>query len=252
MTKRGERIMTKFAYKLFLAAVLLTGAGCTTEQADKTATNNQTNTNAVAENIEQAAHGKIEPLFDNQFAEVMHVNLAPKQQLPPHTGGRRVIYSLTNYKIKFIQDGREDEKSFKTGDVHYHAGGSHSIMNTGTTPAEFVVFERRNDALPVSEEETGKMLLDVAPGNAKELLNNDDFQVLEVNLLPQAKLPLHFGLNRVVYSLTPYTVNFTVDGKSDEKRSFNKGEAHFHKSGMHSVENTGETPAKFLIVELKR
>ena len=246
--------MKKIKFLAIFAAVFLSGIGCATEQSNKTANGNQMNKNenAAVNNIEQAAPGKTEHVFDNEFAEVMRVSLEPNQQLPPHKGERRIIYSLNDYKIKFIQDGRADEKSFQAGDTHYHAGGAHSITNTGTTPAEFVVFERRNNALPVSEKETGKTLLDVASGNAEELLNNDDFQVLEVNLPPQAKLPLHFGLNRVVYSLTPYTVNFTVDGKSDEKRSFNKGEAHFHKSGMHSVENTGETPAKFLIVELKR
>lgn len=244
--------MTRTAHELLLVAALLAGAGCATEQVNRTANGNQTNTNNVVNKVEQAAPGRTARLFDNQFVEVMQVELAANQQLPPHTGGRRIIYSLTDYKIKFAQDGREDEKSFQAGDVHYHAGGAHSTTNTGTTPAEFVVFERRGDASQSSEQAAGKTLLDVASGNARELLNNDDFQVLEVNLPPQAKLPLHFGLSRIAYSLAPYTIKFTVEGENAEERSFNKGDVHFHKSGMHSFENTGETPAKFLIVELKR
>lgn len=247
--------MKKIKFLAIFAAVFLSGIGCATEQMNKTANGNQMNENANAavKNIEQAAPGKTERVFDNEFAEVMRVNLEPDQQLPPHKGNRRVIYSLSDYKIKFVQDGQADEKSFQTGDAHYHAGGAHSIMNTGTTRAEFVVFERRAAALPtVPNAETEKTLSDAAGKNVKELLNNNDFQVLEVNLPPKEKLPAHFGLNRAVYSLSSYTIRFDANNAEAPEQTFNPGDVHFHDANIHTAENVGATPARFLIVKFKK
>ena len=162
-------------------------------------------------------------------------------------------WGLDNYKIEFTKDGETDEKQFKTGEVHFHEGGTHSIKNTGTSKADFVVFERREGSLPeAANKGLDKNLIDAAAENAKELLNNNDFQVVEVNLPNNGKLSAHYGVSRVIYSLAPYKVKFGLNGGETEEREFKENEVHFHEPAVHTIENVGKTPAKFLIVELKK
>ena len=252
--------MKNISRKLILAAVLLGSAGCATEpeKTTKTSNINSTNTNKiinntnVANNVETAAPQDTERLFGDQSVEVVRVKLPPNEELPPHDGSRRVIYSLNDYKIKFIQDRREDEKSFKAGDVHYHPGGVHSIKNVGATPAEFVIFERLDGAFPAHKTVSGQSLLQAAGKNAKELLNNEYFEVTDVNLAAKESLPTHFGLNRVIYSISPYTIKYKENDAAAQEHSFKQGDVHFHPTGLHAVENIGTTEARFLVVEFKK
>ncbi|MEO8071740.1 MAG: hypothetical protein ABI686_00690 [Acidobacteriota bacterium] len=251
--------MKSFSRELILVALLLGSAGCATEQQrNQTLNINRTNTNKsmnntnAASNVETAAPQDTERLLGDQSIEVVRVNLPPNGELPPHDGTRRVIYSLNDYKIKFIQDGKEDERSFKSGDVHYHSSGVHSIKNVGTTNAEFVIFERLDGAFPARETVSGKSLLQAAAKNAKELLNNEYFEVTDVNLSAKESLPTHFGLNRAIYSISPYTIKYKEGDGEAQERSFKQGDVHFHPTGLHTVENVGATEAKFLVVEFKK
>ena len=209
------------------------------------------NTNA-AKNVETAAPQDTERLFGDQSIEVERVNLPQNGELPPHDGTRRVIYSLNDYKIKFIHDGKEDERSFKAGDVHYHPGGVHSVKNVGATPAELVIFERLDGAFPARETVAGQSLLQAAGKNAKELLNNEYFEVTDVNLPAKESLPTHFGLNRAIYSISPYTIKYKENDAEAQEHSFKQGDVHFHPTGLHTVENVGATEARFLVVEFKK
>ncbi len=255
--------MKNISHILILAVVLFGGAACATKQiSNQTSVNKQPDTdkrmnnlnvaNNVANNVETALPQNTKRLFGDQSVEVTRVNLPPNEELPPHDGTRRVIYSLNDYKIKFIQDGKEDERSFKTGDVHYHPGGAHSIKNVGATPAEFIIFERLDGAFPARESVSGKSLLQAAGKNAKELLNNEYFEVTDVNLPAKKSLPTHFGLNRTIYSISPYTIKYKENDGEAREQSFKPGDVHFHPTGLHAVENIGTTEARFLVVEFKK
>ena len=219
--------------------------------AAPTANGQQTDSTAAAENVEQATGEKAQRLFENQYAEVMRVALAPGDALPRHEGGPRVIYALGSYTIRFQQGGRDVERSFRRGDVHFHEVGVHTVENVGDSTAAFVIFERREAELPAApavEAETD--LGEEAPAKEEELLSNEVFEVHEVTLEPGQRLPDHTGYARIVYALSDYEVAFMQDGE-EITRAFSRGDVHFHEAGPHAIRNAGDQAAEFLVVELK-
>lgn len=219
--------------------------------AAPTANGQQTDTTAAVEDVEQATGEKAQRLFENEYAEVMRVELAPGDSLPRHEGGARVVYALGDYTIRFQQDGRDVERSFSQGDVHFHEAGVHTVENAGDSAAAFIIFERREAGLPSApavEEETG--LGEEAPAKEEELLSNDAFEVHEVTLEPGQRLPDHTGYARIVHALSDYEVTF-MQGGEEATRSFSRGDVHFHEAGVHAIRNAGDGAAEFLVVELK-
>lgn len=84
---------------------------------------------------------------------------------------------------------------------------------------------------------------------ASVILENEYARVTRVSLPPGASLPTHSGERRVIYSLSDYDVAWTGEGEPSVQRSWSAGEVHFHDAGDHSLTNTGETNAAFLVLE---
>ena len=79
--------------------------------------------------------------LENEQMKVMEVRLAAGDSIPPHDGLNRAIYSLASYQTRFASSGREmDTQQFTPGDVHWHEGCRHRVVNNGETEAQFVVF----------------------------------------------------------------------------------------------------------------
>lgn len=201
--------------------------------------------------ITELAGERADSLFQNEYVSVMHVTLEPGEALIPHYGGARVVFSLSDYTIRFLQAGELTMKHWEEDHVHYHEAGVHSVGNVGSTTARFVVFERHDAELPqVQVVSASADLAERAPAMQEELLSNELFDVHRVQLEPGQQLPQHAGYPRVVYALSDYTTRFTQDGE-ETRRSFEEGDVHVHEAGTHTVENIGDTSARFLVVELK-
>ncbi len=86
------------------------------------------------------------------------------------------------------------------------------------------------------------------PKQEKLVFQNEYVRAYEVTLAPGEKLPPHEMGNRIIYSLTDYTLSYQWEGKTAvEKRK--AGDVHFHPQGRHAEENGGKSPAKFILVE---
>lgn len=188
----------------------------------------------------------------NDFVHVHHVDLPAGEELAPHEGGPRVVYALAPYRIAFDTDGMSETSSFSPGDVHEHDAGVHTVENVGEDAASFVIFERRDAALPAADAEGETPVPSPSEGAEEEVVfEGDHAQVHRVTLEPGARLPEHRGDTRAIYSLSSYTIEFTGDAGSREQ-SFESGDAHYHDPGEHTVVNVGDTSAEFLIVEFVR
>ncbi len=190
-------------------------------------------------------------LLENDWAEVFTVTLEPGQKLPPHDGLPRVAYSLTDYGLRYTEGTTTRDSSWRTGDVHAHAAGSHAIENVGTTPAKILFVARRGAPLPAAAIAAAPTAPE-AGGPTTVRLDDDAFRVSEVVLPAGATLPKHPGLARVVYSLSDYTIRYEADGAEPRETSFRAGEAHWHDADQHVITNTGTTEARFLVVQFKR
>ena len=95
----------------------------------------------VVEDVADAAPRQGKLLFNNETMRLLQVTLPAGEEIPMHNGRPRVIYALTDYTLKYQEDGEEPETAdFRPGSVHFHGSGKHAITNVGETDARFLVF----------------------------------------------------------------------------------------------------------------
>jgi len=192
-------------------------------------------------------------LFENEYAKVVKVSLAPGESQPTHEGESRVIYALTDYSIDWEEQGEKlGIKNWKKGDVHFHDAGTHAAKNNGSTLAQWLVFSKKNVDLPECGENTVENdVISVSPNFAQTLFENKDFKMTHVNLSVGESIPMHSGINRIIYSLTDYSLKYESDKEGKLNKTFNSGEIHWHEACRHALENNGDTEAEFLVVSYK-
>jgi quercetin dioxygenase-like cupin family protein len=230
-------------YLFSLAAFLLLFTACGKQGAQET------------ENADTDMAKIVSPevVFENTYSEVVKVSLAPGEALAAHEGAERVIYSLSDYTIDWVEKGRDEgAKSWSEGDVHAHEAGEHSAQNNGNTTAEWLAFVKKEASLPDCADNTlDKDVNSVAADYAEQLFENAYFRVTEVSLPAGASIPMHSGINRIIYSLSDYQILYESDKEGTVEKSFKSGEVHWHDACQHALENTGETTARFLVVSYK-
>ena len=86
--------------------------------------------------------------------------------------------------------------------------------------------------------------------HARILLENDYVLVAEFDLAPGERIPPHYARNRAVYALSDYRLAFDQEGFQTVAES-DVGDLAWYPAGTHSVKNTGETDARFLVVMRK-
>ncbi len=94
-------------------------------------------------------------------------------------------------------------------------------------------------------------ILKMMPDNTNLLFENEYVRVLNITLDPGDSQPLHMGGKRLIYALTNYTINYYQPEDTTEI-TWNKGGIHWHESGIHAVDNIGETIADYLVIERKQ
>jgi uncharacterized cupin superfamily protein len=78
-------------------------------------------------------------LDDDRF-RVTEIALPAGATRPMHGGMARLVYSLSDYTLRYTEDGGEpSEQTFAAGDAHWHAAGQHAVENSGETEARFLV-----------------------------------------------------------------------------------------------------------------
>jgi len=199
---------------------------------------------------------EVEPqvILENQYAKVVKVSLAPGEALAAHEGKKRLIYSLSDYSIAWEEAGKDEGvKMWKKGDVHFHEAGSHAAKNNGDSTAEWLAFIKKDADLP----ECGENTLDndvnsIAPDFADKRFDNDVFKITEVTIPQGESIPMHAGVNRIIYSLSDYQIAYESEQEGKGEKTFKSGNIHWHEACQHALENTGETEAKFMVVAFKK
>jgi quercetin dioxygenase-like cupin family protein len=193
-----------------------------------------------------------ETLLENEQVRVTRVSVPPGGSMQPHDGGQRAIYALADNDINWRPYGAAAErKRWPAGTVHFHDAGRHSLANVGSTPAEFVVFERLTAPLPTAATNQGKDTTASTPEQGTLMSENPSFRVMQITLKPGEAQPVHDGSARVVYSLTDYEIEWQEGDAAPEPRQWRAGQAHWHAPGKHAARNIGKTDARWLIVALK-
>jgi hypothetical protein len=202
--------------------------------------------------LTQGSQPKQEKLvFENPYVKAYEVTLNPGDKLPPHESGNRIIYSLTDYALRYKWDGKTSEEKRKAGDVHYHPAGVHAEESGGTGPARFILVERLAATLPPAEG-TGIDMAKANPHNTRVLFDRDMGKVFEVTLYPKDAVSMHFGLDRLIYSFGSGDLLVTTPDGKKSKETIKKGSYAWHPAGLHAVDNIGTNPVKFLVFGFKK
>ena len=90
-----------------------------------------------------------------------------------------------------------------------------------------------------------------SPQYYKVLLENDQVRVLEYQLKPGEKEPMHSHPAGVVYVLDGAKLRFSYPDGRTEERSAATGETIWRDPTTHAVENVGDTEAHAIAIDLK-
>lgn len=196
---------------------------------------------------------KTQLVFENEYVRVLNITLEPGDKQPLHFGENRLIYALSNYTIKYYLEDDATEIPWNEGGIHWHEAGKHAVENVGETIADYLVIERKAIELSVESDgitETEVMIQDTEYATA--VFENDYAHVVRVHLPAGSTIPEHDGINRLVYSLSDYTIRYTSEIKGTVETEFEAGDIHWHSPGVHSVENIGDSEASYIVFSLKQ
>lgn len=85
-------------------------------------------------------HGMV--LFENEHVRIVEVTLALGVAQAPHHGLHRLVYSLSDYSVRYTSEGADAiDASFAAGEAHWHDADEHVVAKTGSTEARFVLFQ---------------------------------------------------------------------------------------------------------------
>ncbi|MCG3206348.1 MAG: hypothetical protein KCHDKBKB_03084 [Elusimicrobia bacterium] len=86
----------------------------------------------------------------------------------------------------------------------------------------------------------------------RAIFENDTFRVIDVELGPKKTTPQVKSLNRIVYALSDGKLLYKAGEGAAVERDVKTGEAHWHNSDKHTVQNTGETPLHLVMFMFKK
>jgi quercetin dioxygenase-like cupin family protein len=191
--------------------------------------------------------------FENDYVKLSEFKLKPGEKLHKHKGGLRVVYALSDYKIKWTEGDQVSEKEWTKGDVHWHDAIDHAVENIGDTDANYIVVTRKEKALPESGDyDIANDASQQDSKHAKTIFENDHVRIIDIKLAVGDSQPMHHGVNRLIYSLTSYQIQYTSDQLDTKNSKIEAGAIHWHTADKHAVENIGETAAHYLIFEFKQ
>ena len=91
-----------------------------------------------------------------------------------------------------------------------------------------------------------------APGNYRTLMENENVRVLEMALKAGAKDQQHSHPDETVFFVTGGRVRIHLPDGNFVDAELPDGHVMWHEAWTHTVENTGNTDIKAVIVENKR
>jgi len=194
-----------------------------------------------------ARPGQVQLLFENPYVWVTSVTLKPGESLPMHETGKRIVYPLTYSELLYVPNYEPEQVAENEGAVHWHPNEAHALVNRGKTAVRRVAVIRKPYPLPKPGVQVCCEVVEKTPFNARIIFENNEARVIEIRLQRGESQPVHFASNRVIYSLSSYRLRM-----GDEVHRYDPGSVDWSGPSEHSVENVGESEARYIVFELKR
>jgi quercetin dioxygenase-like cupin family protein len=89
-----------------------------------------------------------------------------------------------------------------------------------------------------------------ASDQAEMLLENDYVTAARFELESGDRLPTHECAHHVIYSLSSYEMEYSINGKR-QREEFKRGKAYWREAGVQSIKNVGKTDAEYIVITRK-
>jgi hypothetical protein len=197
-----------------------------------------------------AASSDAKMLYENDYVTVVEFEVDSGDRLPGYAYDNHTVYTLSNYEMELRHEGERSKEKFSQGSAYWREAGTYSVKNVGKNDAKYIALTRKHAGLPDFEPvgPDGDVTSIVAD-NTVILLSNECVRVIEVILNPGQRLPGHDGVNRIVYSLTSYELEYRSGQMDRSNVSFDEGDVNWYEAGQYSVANISDSPARFIIFE---
>jgi hypothetical protein len=201
-------------------------------------------------------------VLDNMFVRVFAVSVDPGKSTLMHRHGHDYIsVALGDSQIMNTKEGAQPVPvAFKDGDVRFSAAGLvHAVSDSGSTPFRNRTIELMQPTtnqkacteaceIPVTCEAADKSTC----ATVKKLFTADQWSVTMVNIPPGGKYPQHTHLaNFLNVPLSDADVSMKNQDLPETAVHAKAGEVTWNNPVVHTVTNTGKTPARVVVLEFR-
>jgi quercetin dioxygenase-like cupin family protein len=188
-------------------------------------------------------------LFANESVRVLEVTFAPGAKIAMHKHPDHVAYAVTGGKLKIAPaEGEAQEMEIQPGMALFMPAQAHAAENTGTTELKLAVVElnKKGTAAPEGKDPVvaGKKIY-------KLVLDDPHVRVLEVSFKKGGKIAAHAHPDHAIYVLEGGKLSVTGADGTAQELELQAGQATFLPAAVHSAKNTGKTPVKAVVFEIK-
>jgi hypothetical protein len=231
--------MKQLIYTIITGLVILSLASCGDEIDTET-----------AENVLAAAPGYTDVILDNDYVQVIEVDLDDGDRIPTHEADGHIEYALSSYEVEIRHGEEKTTETFGTGSVRWRDDGTYAVKNTGDTDAKYLIISRKETDLPEYDPEILNQDVSTMQNiNSANLLDNEHVRAVEIILNPGEMLGGHSCANRILYSLTDFEATYRPSQLERFDTTFTANGLNWYEAGAHSLHNIGKTPAHFVVFE---
>jgi quercetin dioxygenase-like cupin family protein len=216
--------------------------------------------NCAAQDHVKVAPDVAQVLYEDARIRVLRVHYAPGQAAPTHGHPPRAVIVLQSEKItSMTSDGRVTEDvGLPPNNFAFSAAETHSVRNTGTTPADAIEVELKStpgaERPRPSDREIARDPLLRDPHHQWRF-QNDLIRVVDARFGPGQSTEFHtHQADRVYVVLSSAKVQSQVEGEDWEEPGIDAaGTAGFTAQTTpttHRVRNVGDTEYRVILIEL--
>jgi beta-alanine degradation protein BauB len=188
--------------------------------------------------------------LENESVRVFEVTFAPGAKIGMHKHPDHAFYVITGGKLKITgEDGKVQDFDLKAGTGAFLPAQSHSAENVGTTEIKLAVIEMRKKGSGPAP--AGADPLKAAKGNYKKVFEDEHLRILEVTIKKGAKVKPHAHPDHTAFVLSAGKLKVMPAGADAMEMDMTPGQAIFIPASVHGAQNTGKTPVKAAIFEVK-
>lgn len=207
--------------------------------------------NAAAQDAWTVSGQEQTPIYQNEWVRVRHVMHQPGETAPMHEHKQRVSVYLTDAVVRLTApDGKAQDAHYTPGLVKWSEPTKHILTNVGKTPVEVIEVEFLGPRPATPQAFTGDPLKQ-DPKHFKLEFENDRVRVLRYTLGPRESSAMHDHLDRIAVRLADYHARITLPDGTTHVTDATAGEASFHPSVRHAVENLSDSPYEAISIEFK-